>query len=1280
MSDSDTVFQKGLKPGALIAAVSGSLKGTQLRIIEGTLEPSGPAPHAHTNFTMIEERHAIRATVVTLAGLFTKKPENMEEYRTNGVYVGAKIDLPSLQKIHTKRTFAAYHTGNWVHVSTPSLRAEGRGFNVATMSVFDGAVSGNVVEKDWGILYAPITQPETLNLYIDKCLELLSSPFEHYALTSKLSQIPPKLLLEILQLNVRSLPVKIATEVGQIPQVVFHVIAAAIVIYSPDEAYLAEGLRSGTYRYAHAIGADLYEVFGRTPLTYAACILAGANIQWTMESSTLVYCIRERMSYAKEDDFAPVENEITKSILDEVFTELSEPPIRKRVENVAVPYYRFITRNDLFLFTKTIDAEMFGEIMRNMRDSDMPWNEIPEMYLDEISAAQKAYYLNFLAKPETLKLTDNINKKVFDLSLGWLASMVGAVSESYNGEDLDVYLNIFNPLGEPLVLRSGNSSNSDDLSEEAKKQARIQFFSRFCVTYQDTMGHLDFKHVPSSISKFKDFGLRCINGTCYIVKPYLRKYDIIDEVGKSLPLVEFYSEHSPMEIKDYTGLYITGTGLAVNAMGIIENAFKSLTRAQHKRAIFLMRHMRPKIVFNTSRLNNGDRAVFSLMCTLAAVAPCVVKRSKMEFIITDGPFFWDITKKYLHTVPPSKFEWAIPHSGRIKEIRDNSFSVTLENDSVLDIAYSTYRPKGYVVGAKYEQFCTTCTERPIIMNKPCGHVHSCAKCFALDSDCMSESACPICGVSGVSTKVKYPEIVDVKRDGSMAMESKVPELFPWQLAAVEKLCKFVQRSEVVWLPPGAGKTLVGLAYHRWCNTNNCATKYFVWVTTKSAIGNLAKQCERSRIGYHIVKGKNVGTGTFPVAGKITIIPNTLLVSINLDDYSEIYQDLTIVYDEFHTLMARSTKRAQITLEIAQNAFRVIPMSGTIYKNSASSGELATFMSMCVDFAITPINFRVSLGLMIAHRVDSRSTIRRATKEVCAEMFGLSTNVEADDVMEEAMISRVRASVEEEIGVIMCVRSDARAEIVAEKLRRYGIRTFIQTSANPVSYGPKDFPDTRGPGIIASGAASSTLTIEDIDDSEYVPQESLKLPQVIIFILKQGRVEGFDMNRYRRMLFGVYPSNDATITQAEGRIDRVNNDAPFIEYEVYYTAETSALFAAHEIVRAKAEALRDAQTGGTARRVYETAEREKTFRDARSAQEKYDAKKNIESACEFFGIEFTYVLPALKQAATRVYRTLSLKWHPDRWSNCTPEEISIATEHMKRIGGAYDLIKDYCSAE
>lgn len=472
-------------------------------------------------------------------------------------------------------------------------------------------------------------------------------------------------------------------------------------------------------------------------------------------------------------------------------------------------------------------------------------------------------------------------------------------------------------------------------------------------------------------------------------------------------------------------------------------------------------------------------------------------------------------------------------------------------------------------------------------------------------------------------------------------------LRPYQEKAVNLLVNSVNNVDIVWLPPGAGKTLIVMEYFRRMSGKSAATNYFVWTTVPEAITNLKEQLVDCGLRYNEVSFNKGGNSTFKEFS-INIIPHDHLIKIDMMVLDNVLTNSTLVIDEFHKCMGKSL-RSDIAHLLTKTAMRTILMTGTIVKDLKTPGELVRYLESGVRFPVTTHNYFVALGKVVTERVPSASIIS------CKE-------IECNEDALERMVNDTRDVVKKrQLGVFICVETSSIQNKVAELLR--DLRVFKIGEEKP-SWGPDYMPIKNENGEIIPGA---------IDD--------MGAPHVVI--TTKTHVAGYEMNRYTIMFMLLFKSNDATRRQAFGRIDRQTNIAKEIEYYIYYNASDAKMMENYSNVGDFADSLNDLQSGEGGRK-YNKAEQEEHMRNAR---EKADEAKRERGRFERENrnsrhgpIIEAHILLGLdpktrpsKSELSKAFRAIAIKFHPDKFMDNDSMRIA-AQENMVKINNANDLLK------
>ncbi len=1008
----------------------------------------------------------------------------------------------------------------------------------------------------------------------------------------------------------------------------------------------------------------------------------------------------------------------------------------------TIPIYTFVNDCDLFFYMNGGDPNAFPRYVAACSKARAPWDVKHWTDMADLARGKLLFFKDALR--HNPKYFDDRAEIPFPMETilmkstigpGWLAAMVSKNRLVANLPERGVTmligcLNFTDLYGTPTIMRDAKTGDSDDLSMDEKALGGVELMRLF------REDGLRLSNVPKTFKFLEDMYLKDVAGVPTICamptkrganRNLVAKYECPGgyltrtfPIGSLRPIA--LNEHT----SDCRDRAVRGTGICSNAAQLIEQFIAACPKESMHRFIVELRHFDDNVVISSEPfLHAGSRDVFKLMSFIAYICPELVVRTGLRFEILNGTIYWDLVRKHLVAGIPAHAPWNLYSVGNVIARTEDRVYVASGRVGMIEITEGETFDKiseMYPLPCKFSETCSGCSIQPTLRHF-CGSVNRCVGCGFV-------AVCTECKLPTFANQwsiVKPAPLIRIDLEARKTMLDDRAPLFKWQADAVAKLVSFARPAEVVWLPPGSGKTRIIIDYLIWCNDNNSMTKYVVWVTPTAAIANLVIQLTRANIPFyrHEKSKEEIRPGC------VNIIRTDALIRTNREEMFRIAPELTFVLDEFHSCLGGNSQKSEMALALARSALRTISMSGTPYRSQSSIGDLAKFLALCVDFSVTDSNIQVALGLMISHRVPSKSTIRRelvsfqydATKY---EKPGRTNDHAQGLALCDAMIPHIVRSVDEEVGVVVGVADAACADYLQGELGKCCIQSIIQNSRQPFSIDPSVAPDPRGAGIIAkdewvgNGVSPSDITgsrigiggpspfltgfpnrlqectpasvvalsgayakgwsgqaIEKLDvalakglklPKGQVVNQSWRLPHVVIVVVKEGHVVGYDMNRYRRMFIPVVPMADSTRGQFEGRIDRANNDSPFIEYVTFYSSIRAHMQRDQEAARNASDALRDISGGSDAmRRITEGVmynKFEDYYRQATTRRDRYllevadplptdtpaiVTKREMLEACAFFGITFVSSHAVFKNAYNQIRREI-LRYLPVEGAN------------------------------
>jgi hypothetical protein len=477
-------------------------------------------------------------------------------------------------------------------------------------------------------------------------------------------------------------------------------------------------------------------------------------------------------------------------------------------------------------------------------------------------------------------------------------------------------------------------------------------------------------------------------------------------------------------------------------------------------------------------------------------------------------------------------------------------------------------------------------------------------------------------------------------------------LRPYQTKAVNDLVNSKNNVDIVWLPPGAGKTLIIMEYFRKMSEKTAATKYFIWTTVPEAATNLMEQLGDANLPFNLLSFNAGGNRTF-MENRVNIILHDHLAKMDFIESDNILTNSTVIIDEFHKCMGKSL-RSDAAHELTKIAVRTILMTGTIVRDLKTPGELVEYLASGVRFPVTTHNYTVALGKVVTERVPSMSLIS-------------SDVVECNENAIERMAADAKKFVnEKKLGVFICVDTIEVQVNVANLLS--GLNVYRIGIDGKPSWGPDYLPVRDSKGEIIPGAV-----------------EPNGAPQIVI--TTKTHVAGYELNRYIIMFMLLFRSNDATRRQAFGRIDRQTNIAKKIEYYTYYNTSQASMMENYTKIGDFADTLNDLQSGEGGRK-YSADESQQYAKEAReraerAKREKERYEKENKSSSAHGTIVEAHIILGLdpksrpgKSELSSAYRKNALKFHPDRFMDAGEAIRYEAQENMKKINNANDLLKSH----
>lgn len=423
---------------------------------------------------------------------------------------------------------------------------------------------------------------------------------------------------------------------------------------------------------------------------------------------------------------------------------------------------------------------------------------------------------------------------------------------------------------------------------------------------------------------------------------------------------------------------------------------------------------------------------------------------------------------------------------------------------------------------------------------------------------------------------KWGDIHDTKKRTMKAHQTDI-------VASMSRRHEIGKSNHFIWSTVGSGKTLCVLTYLKYLLERNELPDYVIYTLPGSSTGTIVAECEA--MGFDVVildplKRKKIPKtlshfeyrlkGMTPVKFKITMIEHDHLRYCE-DVLPSIAPKCMFIIDEVHKAL-NETKRTSVALAISRLSHEVVALTGTPIIDTHTY-KLIWWLKQITEFDVNEKNFWVAANGMIAKkyspnvdiaRVEIRADLTKAESKlyfslVPPAMGGKNTNAGPKSFNKSMVVcydACTRTMADETVnllskhapgpsGVFLVAHNTTHAEELTRLLVEKGVRG-------------KDI-------FTMAGGASIHLTDEAV--------ESRQVPDYKVVITTIRKSEGYTLTRLKSMVTCVYPSNNATREQIEGRIVRIGQSAEVVDFVTVHAGILTYIMRRHADARNLAAVLK-----------------------------------------------------------------------------------------------------------
>jgi len=407
------------------------------------------------------------------------------------------------------------------------------------------------------------------------------------------------------------------------------------------------------------------------------------------------------------------------------------------------------------------------------------------------------------------------------------------------------------------------------------------------------------------------------------------------------------------------------------------------------------------------------------------------------------------------------------------------------------------------------------------------------------------------------------------------------ERTPWehQLSALQEMKhshSLARNGHFIWIPVGMGKTWIVLSYLKFLLKKGQLPKYVFYTLPSSAIQSIIHEVKSFGFNLRLLVplknlGKEYKTKSGRVKGYVVKGCRPEEYAINLiehdhlrrceEDLSTFMPDAVFIIDEVHKALNES-KRTAVALQMSHLSQEFIALTGTPIIDS-NTYKLIWWLEQIVPFSVNEKNFWVAANGMVAKKVNTGVRVER--EEVVAPFNSeehklyhsfvppaLGGNNQAPQAydLRKAMELCYATSTREMVNqVALLLKEKKRVFVVAkDNAHQEQLREMIVRSTK-----------LRGGDIFLIGKGESIFLTE-----EAVRGGKVKGYEVVITTIRKS--EGYTLTYLNSMVSSVYPSNNATREQIEGRINRIGQKCESVVFRVVHSGILTYILRRHNDAR------------------------------------------------------------------------------------------------------------------
>eukprot|EP01125_Pyxidicula_operculata_P012435 TRINITY_DN4078_c2_g1_i1.p1 TRINITY_DN4078_c2_g1~~TRINITY_DN4078_c2_g1_i1.p1 ORF type:complete len:1341 (-),score=306.63 TRINITY_DN4078_c2_g1_i1:33-4055(-) len=388
-----------------------------------------------------------------------------------------------------------------------------------------------------------------------------------------------------------------------------------------------------------------------------------------------------------------------------------------------------------------------------------------------------------------------------------------------------------------------------------------------------------------------------------------------------------------------------------------------------------------------------------------------------------------------------------------------------------------------------------------------------------------------------------------------------------------------RKGHFLWIPVGMGKTLIVLSYLKYLLSKKGLPDYVIYGLPSSAIKSIISEVENFGFKVNLVVPIKAASSKHALASYIRNPGQSKIepFMINLiehdhmrrceDTLLELAPKAVVIVDEVHKAF-NETKRTAVALEITRLSEEFIALTGTPIIDS-NTYKLIWWLEQIVPFAVNEKNFWVAANSMVAKKVSTGVMVDRVEVDatfnaeqkkaymtlVPPGLGGKNSSPSQHDFAQaieicydsctSKMVELTKEFIKENKGVMVVAKDVNHQNQLQEQIVKH-----CKLKKSEI--------------FLINSQESIFLT------DEAVNSKKVKDYKVVITTIR--KCEGYTLTRLCAMVSSVYPSNNASREQIEGRINRIGQSAKEVHIRIVHTGLLTHILHRHNDAKNLSAAL------------------------------------------------------------------------------------------------------------